>query len=96
MKYLKIVKVASSVNDAAVMQIINVDTIESVVTAADTCIINYKGAGAPSGAVKTTLTTTGKGKAFGDAVMNLLGQGHMKIATIDTTFAGGCTTILSA
>ena len=96
MKFLKLVKVTTGANDAAVMQVVNVDMIESVVTAADTCIINYKGAGNVTGAVKTTITHAGGGKAIGDAVMNLLEKGHMTVYTIDATFNGGVTTILSA
>jgi hypothetical protein len=102
MKYLKIVKVTSSgspsvaANDADIMQVVNVGMIESIVTAANTCIINYKGAGAVAGAVKTTITEAGKGKAIGDAVMNLIGKGHMHQGVIDKDFAGGVTTILSA
>jgi len=96
MKYLKIVKVATGTNDANVMQVVNVDMIESIVTAADTCQINYKGAGAPAGAVKTIITHSTAGKAIGDAVMNLIGKGHMHQGVIDATFAGGVTTILSS
>ncbi len=96
MKFLKLVKVATGTNNADVMQVVNVNMIESVVTAADTCIINYKGAGAVAGAVKTTITHTGAGKAIGDAVMNLLEKGHMTVYTIDASFNGGVTTILSA
>tara|TARA_R100000541_G_scaffold13936_3_gene23300 strand:+ start:5475 stop:5765 length:291 start_codon:yes stop_codon:yes gene_type:complete len=96
MKFLKLIKVTTGTNDDAVMQVVNVDMIENIVTAANTCIINYKGAGNVSGAVKTTITETGKGKAIGDAVMNLLEKGHMHQATIDATFNGGVTTILSA
>ena len=96
MKFLKLVKVTTSSNDDNIMQVVNVDMIESVVTAANTCIINYKGAGAVSGAVKTTITEAGKGKAIGDAVMNLLEKGHMTVYTIDASFNGGVTTILSA
>ena len=96
MKFLKLVKVATGTNDANVMQVVNVDMIESVVTAADTCQINYKGAGNVSGAVKTVITHTGGGKAIGDAVMNLLEKGHMTVYTIDATFNGGITTILSS
>lgn len=95
MKFLKLVKVASGVNDAAVMQVVNVNMIESVVTTANTCIVNYKGT-AVTGAVKTTITLDGSGKAIGDAVMNLLEKGHMTVYTIDATFNGGVTTILSA
>ena len=95
MKFLKLVKVATGTNDANVMQVVNVDKIEVIVTTADTCVINYKN-DAVTGAVKTTITETGNGKAIGDAVMNLLEKGHMTVYTIDATFNGGVTTILSA
>ena len=97
MKYLKIVKVTTGTNDAAVMQVVNCDLVESIVTAANTCQINYKGAGAPAGAVKTVITHTGSGKAIGDAVMSLLGKGHMHQGTVDVNIIpGGVTTILSS
>jgi hypothetical protein len=95
MKFLKLVKVATGTNDANVMQVVNVDMIEVIVTTTDTCVINYKG-DAVTGAVKTTITLAGSGKAIGDAVMNLLEKGHMTVYTIDASFAGGVTTILSA
>jgi len=95
MKFLKLVKVTTGTNDTDVMQVVNVDKIEVIVTTADTCVINYKG-DAVTGAVKTTITHTGAGKAIGDAVMNLLEKGHMTVYTIDASFAGGVTTILSA
>tara|TARA_R100001463_G_scaffold5526_3_gene18720 strand:+ start:161 stop:448 length:288 start_codon:yes stop_codon:yes gene_type:complete len=95
MKFLKLVKVTSSANDDNVMQVVNVDKIEVIVTTGDTCVINYKGDGV-TGAVKTTITSAGRGKAVGDALMNLLEKGHMTVYTVDASFAGGVTTILSA
>ena len=62
MKFLKLVKVTSSANDDNVMQVVNVDKIEVIVTTGDTCVINYKGDGV-TGAVKTTITSAGRGNA---------------------------------
>jgi len=90
-KMLKMTKVATSTNDAAIFQAIPVDKIEGVVTTADACIVHYKQNS--FGSVKATITETGNGKAMGEAIMNLLGKGHLAVAEIDATFNGGVTTI---
>ena len=88
---LKMTKVATGTNDAAIFQAIPVDKIEGIVTAADTCIVHYKQNS--FGSVKATITLEGSGKVVGEALINLLGKGHMAVAEVDATFNGGVTTI---
>jgi len=90
MKFLKMAKVASSAQDANIVQIVNVDKIETIVSAADTCIVNFI---EDATAHKTTITSVGNGKAVAEKLMNLLEKGHMTVYDVDINFYAGITTI---